>query len=252
MVDRIHELGEFSETNWGERSVVEIVGEKKSVGWFFHAITGETWLLKMKFRVYRGTFKRDDLEERIQLKTLNELDELPIYGNEPRVKVRNAHGPWQEVELRVHTLEEIDTPEFWKFLEEAVQGFQQYTERAEVSKDELMPWKVLGRKWHLVRKGFPPGKKVKWPEAVLEELIEMLQEACPEGQFLWNNQQVVNLIPRGARTAWAVVWTKRPDYVQLNLNGPKGAFTYGQIVPLAESTELVERAKKRICSVSAS
>ena len=54
-------LGEFSETNWNDRSVVEISALKKSDGWFFHAITGEAWLLKLKFRVYRGTFKRDDL-----------------------------------------------------------------------------------------------------------------------------------------------------------------------------------------------
>ena len=77
VVDRIHELGEFSETNWSERSVVEISALKKSDGWFFHAITGETWLLKLKFRVYRGTFKRESLLERIKLKTLNELRTSP-------------------------------------------------------------------------------------------------------------------------------------------------------------------------------
>src|SRR4029078_13087542 len=58
IVDRIHELGEFAETDWSEGRAVEIWAEKKSDGWFFHAITGETWLLKLKFRVYRGTFKR--------------------------------------------------------------------------------------------------------------------------------------------------------------------------------------------------
>ncbi|HZL87342.1 MAG TPA: excinuclease ABC subunit UvrA, partial [Pirellulaceae bacterium] len=117
VVDRIHELGEFSETEWSQRSVVEICATKKSDGWFFHAITGETWLIKLKFRVYKGTFKREDLLERIQLKTLNELADLPIYGNEPRVKVKSSHGPWQEVEIRAHTLEEIDTPDFWSFVE---------------------------------------------------------------------------------------------------------------------------------------
>ena len=48
VVDRIHELGEFSETDWKNRSIVEIAASKKSDGWFFHAITAETWLLKMK------------------------------------------------------------------------------------------------------------------------------------------------------------------------------------------------------------
>ncbi len=65
VVDRIQELGTFSETDWNSRSVVEIAAEKKSVGWFFHAITGETWLLKMKFRVAKNTFQRQNLIDRL-------------------------------------------------------------------------------------------------------------------------------------------------------------------------------------------
>jgi excinuclease ABC subunit A len=245
VIDRIHELGEFAETNWNDRSIVEITGEKKSDGWFLHAITGEVWLIKLKFRVYRGTFQRDDLQQRIELKTLNEMADLPIYGNEPRVKVKTLQGPWQEVEIRAHSIDEIDTPGFWSFLEEAVAGFFRFTERAEVDREEIQPWKVLGRKWHFLRKGFPPGKKVQWEQAVLEELFEMLAEVCPQGQFLWNNQQIVNLMPRGARTPWAVIGTKRAEHVVLSLAGPKGQFTYGQIVDLAESVELVEKDRER-------
>ena len=249
VVDRIHELGEFAETNWNNRSIVEITGERKSDGWFLHAITGEAWLLKLKFRVYRGTFKRDELETRIQLKTLNEMDNLPIYGNEPRVKVRSSAGPWQEVELRVHTLDEIDTPSFWSFLEEAVAGFFKFTEKVEVNREELQPWKVLGRKWHFLRKGFPPGKRVQWEQAVLEELVEMLADACPQGQFLWNNQQIVNLMPPGARSPWAVIGTKRPDAVALTLVGPKGQFAYGQLLHLADQVELIEDQNRDLVQI---
>ncbi|HKD36806.1 MAG TPA: excinuclease ABC subunit A, partial [Pirellulales bacterium] len=67
VIDRIHELGEFAPTDWNTRSVVEISAVKKSDGWFFHAITGEQWLLKFKFRVARATFKREDLLARIAL-----------------------------------------------------------------------------------------------------------------------------------------------------------------------------------------
>ena len=62
VVDRIEEQADlFSETDWNSRSVVEIRAAKKSDGWFFHAITGEEWLLKMKFRTARNTFQRDEL-----------------------------------------------------------------------------------------------------------------------------------------------------------------------------------------------
>ena len=47
VIDRIQEQSElFSETDWNSRSVVEIRAAKKSDGWFFHAITGEEWLLE--------------------------------------------------------------------------------------------------------------------------------------------------------------------------------------------------------------
>ncbi|MBM4089983.1 MAG: excinuclease ABC subunit UvrA, partial [Planctomycetes bacterium] len=39
VVNHIHQLGEFSDTDWNSRSVVEITAEKKAAGWFFHAIT---------------------------------------------------------------------------------------------------------------------------------------------------------------------------------------------------------------------
>jgi excinuclease ABC subunit A len=245
VVDRIHELGEFSETNWSERTVVEICAEKKADGWFFHAITGETWLLKLKFRVYRGTFKRDDLQDRIQLKTLNELDELPIYGNEPRVKVKTLKGPWQEVEIRVHSLEEIDTPEFWSFVEDAVQGFFKFTEKAADSPEDISPWKVLGQKWHLLRKGFAPGRQVAWPAETLEELLELIRSVAPQAEFLWGNQQLVHVMTPQQRDPWATIYTKRPQSVLLILQGPKGKFAFGRFAALGSEPELDDLRKDR-------
>ena len=119
------------------RSVVEIRAAKKSDGWFFHAITGEEWLLKMKFRTARNTFQRDELVERLDLKPLNDMPDLPLYGTEPRVRCRNLRGPWQEIELRVHSYEEIDRPEFWKFVDQAVAGFEKFSQRVEHHADVL-------------------------------------------------------------------------------------------------------------------
>ena len=229
VVDRVQGAGEFAPTNWDARSVVEITGKKKSDGWFFHAITGETWLLKMKFRVARGTFQRDTLQQRIALKTLNEMHELPIYGNEPRVKCQNLGGPWQEVEIRVHSFDEVDTPEFWSFIDEAVGGFFKEMERAAANPEDRMPWKVLGQKWHFLRKGFPPGKKILWEESLLEPICEMLARVAPGGQFLWNNQQLVHYIPEDRREPWATLLTKRPEALTLVLHGPKNAMAFGRI-----------------------
>jgi excinuclease ABC subunit A len=233
VVDRIHELGKFSPTNWAERSVVEISGEEKSMGWFFHAITGEAWLLKLKFRVARATFKREHLMLRLGLTPLNDLDDLPIYGTGSRVRCKNLRGPWQEVQLHVHSWDEIDRPEFWHFLEQAVAGFNSFSERVQQRPEDVMPWKVLGRKWHFSRKGFPPGKKAAWEVDVLEELFELLAEAVPQGQFLWNNQQLVHIFVPGWKEPWATIHTKRLEAVDLQLTGPKRSFALGQLTELA-------------------
>jgi excinuclease ABC subunit A len=245
VVDRIHELGKFSDTEWNERSVVEISAEKKSDGWFFHAITAETWILKLKFRVGKNTFKREKLVDELKLKPYNELPELPVYGNEPRVKCKNIRGPFQEVELHVHSWEEIDTPAFWQMVATAVASFHRFTDRAATNPEDIMPWKVLGQKWHFARKGFPPGRRVQWEPDVLEELCELLTEIAPDGQFLWNNQQVVHVFVAGQKEAWASVFTKRPQALELVLTGPKNQFAYGQVLELGRGRDFDTSPKER-------
>jgi excinuclease ABC subunit A len=242
---RIHELGEFAPTNWNNRSIVEITAAKKSEGWFFHAITGERWLVKLKFRTAKKTFERDKLIIDLGLKPLNDIDEIEAYGYGPRVKCKNLRGPWQEVQVDAHSWSEIDTPAFWSFLERAVSGFQRFSERLVTKPEDVMPWKVLGQKWHLSRKGFPPGKKTDWKPEVLEELLELLADVVPGGQFLWNNQNVVYLMVPGVRKPWATVYTKRLAGVDLVLNGPKGAFQLGSVAELGAQRALSTDADDR-------
>ncbi|MAT72128.1 MAG: excinuclease ABC subunit A [Planctomycetaceae bacterium] len=236
---RIQDLGEFSPTDWSSsRTVVEIAAAKKSDGWFFHAITGEPWLLKLKFRTAKSTFRREQLLADLQLAPLNQLDHIEQYGNDPRVKCKNLRGPFQEVQINAHSWAEIDTPAFWSFLEKAVAGFGKFAERASENPEDLMPWKKLGRKWHLARRGFPPGKQPAWKVELLEELLDLLHETTAggddsaEGQFLWNNQQVVHLMAPGRSDPWATVHTKRLAGVDLILNGPSGAFATGRIAEI--------------------
>jgi len=237
--DRVQQAADlFSPTDWNARSVVEISAAKKADGWFFHAITGEEWLLKMKFRTARNCFHGEDLVRRLDLKPLNDMPDLPLYGREPRVKCRNLRGPWQEIELRVHGYDEVNRPEFWKFVDETVAGFARFSARVLEKGDILQPWKQLGRKWHFSRRGFPPGAKIEWDAEVLEELVEMLHATAPYGQLLWNNKQIVPLYVPEQREAWATVQTKKIDAVWLMLAGPKGLFPQGRLAALGYDARL--------------
>ncbi len=232
VVDRIEKSGLFSETDWNQRSVVEIRAEKKTDGWFFHAITSEEWLLKMKFRTARNTFRQEELVKKLDLKPLNDMPDLPLYGTEPRVKVRNLRGPWQEIELRVHGFQEINRPEFWEFLDRAIEGFRAFTERVRQKPDDLMPWRVLGRKWHFLRRGFLKGGPPRWEPEVLEEICRLLEAAALGCQFGWENKVVVPVHVPGRKRPWAGLMTKRPEAVHLILIGPKNRFPLGRVMDL--------------------
>ena len=186
----------------------------------------------MKFRTTKGTFRREELLKRIDLPTLNQMDDLPIYGNEPRVSVRSIRGPWQEIEIRAHTFEEIDTPDFWEFIDQAVAGFTRFTEQVEVKPDMLAPWKKLGMKWHFSTNGFPPGRRVEWDHGMLEPLCELLQNTADKSEFLWNNKQLIHLMVPDVSHPWATVVTKRTQHLELIVNGPKGHFGLGRVADI--------------------
>jgi excinuclease ABC subunit A len=238
VVQRIQASDLFSETDWSNRSVVEIRAAKKSEGWFFHAITGEEWLLKMKFRTSRNSFRREEIVPRLDLKPLNEMHDLPLYGTEPRAKCRNLRGPWQEVELRVHGYREIDRPEFWQFVDEAIEGFRAFTDRVRQKPEDLMPWRALGRKWHLLPKGFLKGGPPRWKPELLEELCKMLEGTAADCLFGWTNKVVVPVHVGKEKLPWAALQTKKPDALYLDLFGPKNRFPTGRLAKLGYDFKL--------------
>jgi excinuclease ABC subunit A len=73
---------------------------------------------------------------------------------------------------------------------------------------------------------------------LLEELCEMLQEAEPQGQFLWNNQQLVHFMVPQQREPWATIQTKKPHALLLHLIGPKGRFGLGRVLDLGADRHL--------------
>jgi excinuclease ABC subunit A len=239
VTDRLAELGGLAEPNWGDRSTVELLAESKEGGWFLHALTGDEWLLVLKFRVGRGTFDEATLARRLGLRALDDIDELPVYGRVPRVRVANPKGPWQEVAVTVHWLREIDTPEFDDFLREAHRSYLARIEAAaQLDVADLTPWKVLGRKWHLTSKGFPGPRRAAWSIAVLESLFALLELVAPGAQVDWTRKtSVVYLRPDGA-AKWAEVHTKRREGIDLELAGPPGRFALGRIAALGHEREL--------------
>jgi excinuclease ABC subunit A len=244
IIDRLEQKSGFAPVSWNDRSVVEVTGAGSPATWFLHALTGDEWLLTLRVRVGRNTFREEDLADALALKPLDDLDELPVYGRGNRVRVKNLKGPWQEVTVTVHWHREIDTSAFGTFLEKAVKGYLGRTQAAPLNIDELTPWKVLGKKWHLSRKGFPSGKRVHWEPEVLDTLAEALQGALPEGKVDWTGKQVVYFYRPGAEEPWATVQTKRRGGIDLALFGTAGRYALGRIAGLGREREIVSESGK--------
>lgn len=225
----IQRRGVFAPTDWANRSLVEITAARKSDGWFFHALTGEEWLLRLKFRPGRGTFQAERLHQSLGLKSLNELPDIPLYGNESRVRVRRLRSLFQEVELTVHQAMEIQTPAFQEFLEKAVASFTKAIDRKEGNPEEAMPWSVDGEKWHRSNKGFKPGRRIAWDLSLVDRLFRVIEEATPGAVWDWKARDSAKRRFLGIGMAWARVMTKQQRALELHLVGPKGTFNLAAI-----------------------
>ncbi|MGC1275869.1 MAG: excinuclease ABC subunit UvrA [Planctomycetaceae bacterium] len=235
VLDEIAKLDGFAEPNFNHKSVVEVLPASKTGGWFLHVHTAHEWWVKFTFRVKKSSFDNATLSDRFPLPTADDLD-LPVYGKEPRVEAHNLKLPWQEVNFKVHWKREIDTPEFREFLKEAKAAFFAQSEKARLDPAELTPWKVLGRKWHLSKKGFssPP----VWEVGLLEQLIDLFGDAVPDMTWDWQNKQVVAAKQNGDAAPFAEIYTKRPGGADLVLTTSPGRVPLGRIASLGAEREI--------------
>ena len=238
IIDTIEARDQFSPTNWNERSTVEVSAKTKGFGWFLHAYTGDEWLLSLKFRVPKKTFTEDALSADLNLKDVNDLDDIPVYNRQPRVRVRPSNnGPFEDVTISILNSSEIETPEFEQFFGKAIQSFADRANSETLNLDDLTPWKKLGRKWHLMRKGFLQGT-IEWDPALLEELVMQIDEIMPDAVADWTQKVVVNYTS-GKKPVLNLV-TKRPAGLDLVLFVPRGQVQLGQIAGFGIDPEISE------------
>ena len=225
VVDRIEDANFFADTNWNSRELVEIHPQNKSFGWFFHAQTGEEWLLRLKFRVPQPDFDKKKLEEELWLKPVNQIPEIPLYGTQPRVRIEVV-GPWYEVELRVFRYEEFNQPNFWNFIDRAVQSYCRYIETTSPAKNEKkMPWELDGEKWHRSKSGFTgdTGTPV-WSNGLLVNVITAIRAAAPDAKMVWTNKVSIPVYrPDNPSLLMAQIYTKNTEALIVQLNMPKSS-----------------------------
>lgn len=234
VIDLLAEDQRLKPVNWGDRSTVEVKSQG-GMGWLLHARTGHEWILVFCFRVRKGTFDQKQLAADLNLTPIDDIEEIEYYNQSPRVKVRNLKTPWQEVTIKVWKKAEIDTPVFRRVLAAAVEGHLAQALKEKANPDDLTPWKVLGRKWHTMKKGLP--KRLTWDfetvEAILKPVESRFAQATPgfdaRSKIVWKND---------SGTPVAELHTKRKDGVDLVLFVPKDSVTIGVVAKFGIDQEI--------------
>ena len=238
VVESLEELEGLGEPNWNHRSVVEIAASTKSLGWFLHALTGHEAYLTLSFRVARGTFKQAELAKQLNLVPLNSIRGLENYSRDERVVISQTRGGWQEVNLTIVNLAEVERPEFQGFLKAAHASFLQQIVKQASPQAGVSPWKQLQKKWHLSSKGFPIGKPAKWDAALLPRLFTIIESLEPSCEMTWDVRDAVTIRVKGISRMWARLRTKDPASLELWLVGKPGKFNRAALEPLAAEVEI--------------
>ena len=228
VVDRIEDTNLFPETNWNSRNVVEITANRPQLGWFFHAHTGDEWLLKLKFRLPKRAGAKERFEKELWLRPLNEVPDVPLYGTQPRVMVESV-GPWHEVELRVFSYDEFNRPVFWNFIDEAARAFRAYTDSlASPEQPGAKSPAAGGEAWHFSKEGFSKGETDSsassplWSFDLLKETVDIVRAAAPGAREDWTRRTTVPFYrPDAPDQILCIFYTKFREALSLQINLPK-------------------------------
>lgn len=236
VVDRIAELGgdRLEAADWNHPSRVEIKAPGSKVDWFFHALTGGRWLLDLSFRVPTRRFKRADVQAQLALKSLDEREDLPIYGHTSRVHLRQVNSAMDQVRVQVHDKAEIQTPGFEGFLREAIEAYCGYAAGVKKDPNKAEPWKTNGKQWHLQQQRMTRRRRPAWEGTTLVQLLGVMQKAVSGVEVDWN--QKISIVLRLGRQSewWCRIVTAHREYIELQIRSRGGQFTPVMIERLGE------------------
>ncbi len=236
VIDLLAKERELSDVNWNHRSTVEVKA-KNGLGWLLHARTGHEWVLTLCFRVKKGEFETRTLDAQLDLTPIDDVEEIHYYSDSPRVKARNTKQAWQEVTIKVWKKEEIETPEFRRFLSTAVQSYLAQATKEKLKPKDLTPWKQLGRKWHVMKKGLPNNGRIGWTFGTVEKLLPVVETAMNGCRVDYGIRSKINWKHDDGRPA-AELQTKRKDSLDLVVFVPRGSVTIGAIADFGSRQDI--------------
>ncbi len=231
----------FAPTDWNDRTRIEIKAPGTSTQWFCHILTGWRWLLDVTIRVPRGTFQDAELVRSLNIKTLDERTDLPIYGRWPRVRIRHARTH-DDVRLFIADEKDLQAGAFDEFLTTAVRAYLAGFQEGQRDPSAAEPWKTDGQKWHLAQKAIESRAAKRWKPTTLVELIGRIRKACPQATVDWSYKSAVVVQHPDTRLALVKIITSLPAELRVELRAPVGLLTTPQVDRLGARVQKEVRA----------
>ena len=240
IVRTIEAINGFAPTDWNDRARVEIKAPGKGQ-WFSHFLTGGKDLLDVIMRVPKGTFTELGLVNQLMIPTLDERDDLPIYGPWDRALLRSRSTHWDEIRLWLRDHKDIDKRIFRSFVKKAAGAYLKRfeEERSDLTKRE--PWKTDGRKWHLSQTSITAGRRIRWSTATLVALIGRFKKLQPDLVVDWTSKVAVGLVVPGEMKPAGKIVTNLAQGMRIELLAQRGLCTPTQIEKLGLETEIKNR-----------
>jgi len=238
LVDTIEAVEGFAPTDWNERARVEIKAPGSRNTWFFHARTQGRWLLDVTLRVPRGTFDRNQLARELDVKTLDERKDLPIYGQQERVDLRPAHQGCEDVRLHLHDMKDVNKVAMAHVLKKAAGAYLDMVRQADADPQQAEPWKADGQSWHLSQRSISDRGRIRWKPALLMELIGRLRKLAPQVELDWSTKTAIMVRYPGVQVRLGKIVTCYPQGLRIEIQTPAGAVTPTQIERLGQHREI--------------
>ncbi len=242
LVETIERIPGFEPADWNDRARVEIKAPGAKTMWFAHILTGGRDLLQLMLRVPARRFDNKTVVRRLKVPTLDERDDLPIYGQWSRAQLRAAGRDYDVIRIDLRDFKDVDQTAFKRFFADAADAYFYKVKELATDPVKGQPWKVDGRKWHLSQQSINAHHTIRWKPSLLLELIGRINKLDPEIVYDWNGKIAVGLHRLGdSRARLGKIVTNMGEGLRCDLRVPRNRFTPLQIEKLGRNPSIRPR-----------
>jgi len=233
-------MGGCAPTDWNHRTRIELKAEITPL-WFCHILTGFQELLEVAIRVPSGTFHEPKLRAVLNIQTLDDREDLPIYGQWSRLRMRPLATGWDDIRLSLRDFKDIQKGPFRVFLKTATGAYSRKVSELQQQPMKQWPWKLEGRDWHLSQKAMSQRHTPKWKPPLLLTLIGRLKSIQPDLELDWGGKTAVLLNTPNQDVCRGKIVTNMGRGLRIELRAPQNVLTPAQVDRLGEDVEIRPR-----------